>query len=86
MTIQAIQKNIKNMEEQKSKLTDDDFLKIFPDFMEIKSNYKNLINRKEKITKNIKEVETLLKNIERYINIIRGYFQNKALATPNTPA
>lgn len=79
-------KNIKNMEEQKSKLTDDDFLKIFPDFMEIKSNYKNLINRKEKITKNIKEVETLLKNIERYINIIRGYFQNKALAAPNTPA
>ena len=70
--------NLKFLRERKSTLKPKEFQEKYPNFQEIENDYKELFDRYLILSNDIKNIQVLQKNIEKYINTISQYFLNNS--------
>lgn len=70
--------NLKFLRERKSTLEPKEFQEKYPNFQEIENDYKELFDRYLILSNDIKNIQVLQKNIEKYINIVSQYFLNNS--------
>lgn len=67
---------LKIMQQEKSKMSSQDFNKKYPKFDELKKEHENLSESKNKSEQEFKFITKLVNNIRRYINNMEKYFSN----------
>lgn len=67
---------LKIMQQEKSKMSWQDFNEKYPKFDELKKKYENLSESKNKSEQEFKFITKLVNNIRRYINNMEKYFSN----------